>query len=174
MTREELYLQGVKGWRYSLAAVFKDLGVGIFTLAVTLIYVVYTLVWLAIESDIFDSNTATLALQILELVFLTFFAVEVIIYTITFGPKLYFRHLFNLADLVFVLTLLIWDVLDIIDSGVFRVKGAYRVIRVCLLFLRLRFELVTHHLRSKANNSYYDSKSPFEQVFEILAGVRDL
>lgn len=174
MNKEELYQQGIRGWRCSLASMFKDLGVGIFTLLVSLVYGVYTMVWLAIESEIFDSNAATLALQILELVFLTFFAVEIIIYTIAYGPKLYFLHLFNIADFILVSTLLIWDVLDIIDSGIFRVKGAYRVIRVWLLFLRLRFELVTHHLRAKANNSYYDTKSPFEQVFEILANVRDL
>jgi hypothetical protein len=174
MSKEELFQQGIKGWRYSLSCMFKDLGIGIFILAVSLVYGVYTLVWLAIEPDIFDSNEATLALQILELAFLIFFAVEIIIYTIAYGPKLYFRYYLNLADFILISTLLIWDVLDIIDSKIFRTKGAYRVIRVCLLFLRLRFELVTNHLRNKANNSYYDSKSPFEQVFDILANVRDL
>lgn len=164
---------GIAGIRGSLALFLQDMGVGLFCGFIVCVYALFTLVWLAIEADIFDSKTATTIMQITELIILSFFISEVLVYISAYGPKIYFQDFGNYFDIALQLVMILWTILDIVDSGTFRVKGAYRVIRVSLLFFRLRIMIITFLARRKISSVFYDAKSPFEKVYSILSGVRD-
>ena len=70
MTEEELENHGITGCRKKLAVFLQDLGVGYISSLIIVLYALYVLVWLAIESEFYKSNATVAVLEIIELVIL--------------------------------------------------------------------------------------------------------
>ena len=102
LNQEELEAYGITGFRGSIALFLRDMGVGLFCAFIVCAYALFTLVWLAIERHIFDSNTATLIMQIIELIILSFFVAEILLHVTAYGPKIYFSDLSTYVDILLI------------------------------------------------------------------------
>lgn len=100
----------------------------------TAIYSFFILTILAIEQDIYSFTAGILISEIAELFFMIFFFVEIMVYLISFGPRLYFKDKLNYLEIIFILATIAWHMLDIKHNSMnFREKGAFRVVRVTLM-----------------------------------------
>ena len=133
LNKEELEKEGISGIRNSIANLIKYKAFGIITVILTAIYSLYIFSILAAEQNIYDSKAGAIAVEIVELFFMGLFTFEIALYLSSFGPKLYFRDLLNLMDIILILLTIIWYIMDLADSDKFRVKAAFRVIRVALM-----------------------------------------
>lgn len=95
LNEDELKQEGIIGLRYSMARGIGYKAYGVVTCIITVLYSLYIFAILAAEEHIYDSKSGAMAVEIVELFFMTLFSAEIAIYIIAFGPKLYFRDLFN-------------------------------------------------------------------------------
>lgn len=136
ISRKQLEQSGFADGQISFAMLLRTKHFEIFRCALIIIYLLFTLSIIAAESAIYDDDSGALAVHIIELVFMVFFVIEITMYLIAFGLKNYLKVAHNPAFILITLLYLIWILLDIIDSDVFRFKGAFRVLRVLLIVLR--------------------------------------
>ena len=95
LNEDELKQEGIFGLRNSMARGIKYKAYGIVTFIITVLYSLYIFSILAAEEHIYDSKSGAMAVEIVEIFFMALFFAEIAIYVIAFGPKLYFRDLFN-------------------------------------------------------------------------------
>lgn len=89
ITSEDMEAEGIPGYRVKLASFLKDFGVRSTSTFLVIVYAIYVMVLLAIEEEVYKSSTAVIILEILELLWIFFFTIEIIAFLISFGPKLY-------------------------------------------------------------------------------------
>ena len=172
MSPEELEMEGIIGLRNKIARSLKDLGVGYATAFIVILYTIYTYTFLAIESEIYDSNTAAKIMEIIELVLVFWFLLEILAFLISYGFKLYFSDCINILEILVITALVIAIILDLIDANDFRVEGLFRCLRVTLVFFRIRI-MILLFIERKNFSTKYNSKSSFENAYEILSSLRD-
>ena len=173
MSKEELEKEGIKRIRGIIARGIQSKVFAIAAFILTVIYSLYIFAILASEQQIYDSKAGAMAVEIVELFFMATFLSEIAIYIIAFGPKLYFIDLLNIFDIILILLTLIWYIMDLSDSDKFREKAAFRVIRVALMFGRLRFLLISIIARKSIKNLSNKSQPSMNQIWEILENIRD-
>lgn len=171
--REELEERGIHGFRLKLTSFAKDMGLGLVFVGFVLVYTLLVAGLLAFEHQIYDSKAAIVVFESIELLLMAVFIVEIAIYNLGFGPILYYNYQLNIVDSLLIALVVVWTTLDLIDSDIFRVKGAFRVVRVALLYSRVSFSVRMVKGRILSNNVYYSSKQPIEQVCNILKHTRD-
>jgi len=130
--------EGISSWRIKLASILRDLGVRYTSTVFVIIYGLYITTWLAIEVEIYKNSTTVMILEIIELTWISLFLIEIMIFLASYGPKLYWRDLINIIEILVILSLIITIILDLVDRYKFRVKGLFRVLRVFLIFLRIK------------------------------------
>lgn len=90
---------------------------------------------LGIEEEIYTSDSATLAIQIIELLFLTIFVFDRIVDC--FMTKNNYQGIYySLILIPIIMVLFIWTILDMADKDEFRELGAFRFLRVILIVLK--------------------------------------
>lgn len=147
--------------------------VDIFIISLILLYTVLVVVYLAIDNIISESNTATLALQIFELILLFIFVVETILNFIGFG-QLFLKDYWNIADITVILLAIVLVILDmtLTDgqlSGLLKLRGLFRLLRIGILFRK--FEAIRKKRaaqRKRQTRDIFHLKAPAEIVNEIL------
>ena len=173
LSKDQLIEEGITGFRNNFAGCIQSLTVGIIALIVTIIYSLYVFSILAAEESIYSSKAGAIAVESVELLFMGLFIIEIFMYIVAFGIRLYFRDMLNMFDIILILLTIIWYIMDIWDSDKYREKAAFRVIRVALMFWRLRFGYFTFVSRIKYNRSFYNVEFPINQVCQILGSIRD-
>lgn len=137
-----------------------------------IIYTLYMLAVLAAEESMYKSESGTLTVEIIELVFMMLFMVEVTLYLISFGPIYFFKFYYNIPFILIAFITIIWLLLEIIDSDIFRVKGAFRILRVLMIILRLndlRYLTEVRITKSSKQNDYHIQS----QIYQLLKQVHD-
>lgn len=153
--------------------------VDIFIIWLILLYTVLVVVYLAIDNIISESHTATLALQIFELVLLFIFVVETILNFVGFG-QLFLQDCWNIADITVILLAIVLVALEmtLTDgqlSGLLKVRGVFRLLRIGILFRK--FEAIRKKRAAQRRHQTRDIfhlKAPAEIVNEILMSIRDM
>jgi hypothetical protein len=103
------------------------------------LYSIYLLLFLAVlatEEEIYKKDSSTLAIEIIEIIFLVIFLIDLTVLVIAFGFKNVFNYYLNYVCMPIIITLLIWTLLDIIDKDEFRELGAFRFLRVLMIILK--------------------------------------
>ena len=177
--KEDLEELNISQWRINIANFMRSKPVDIFIIALILLYTLLVIVYLAIEDLIDDDKTVETTLQIVELVFLFIFWVEITLNLIGFGI-LFLKDYWNIADITVILLAIIFVILDMtLDdsslSGVFRLRGLFRLLRVGILIRK--FDAIRKKSAARKQmkiRDIYHVSSPAEIVNEILCEVRDL
>jgi len=177
--KEDLEELNISQWRINIANFMRSKPVDIFIIALILLYTLLVIVYLAIEDLIDDDKTVETTLQIVELVFLFIFWVEITLNLIGFGI-LFLKDYWNIADITVILLAIAFVILDMtLDdsslSGVFRLRGLFRLLRVGILIRK--FDAIRKKSAARKQmkiRDIYHVSSPAEIVNEILCEVRDL
>lgn len=126
-----------------------------------------------------NNSEAEIALQIVELVFLFIFCVEISLNMIGFGV-LFIKDWWNIADVTVIILAIVFVILDMTLqnsslSGLFRLRGLFRLLRVGILIRK--FDSIRKKSKARKQmkgRDIYHVASPAEIVNEILCEIRDL
>ena len=122
---------------------------------------------LATEEEIYKKDSACLAVEIIELIFLVSFLIEITISVIAFGPKNVFSYYINFVLILTIVTLLTWTLLDTIDNDEFRELGAFRFLRV--LMIVFKFNETRFIMELRLTNIFTNISTPVHvQINQIL------
>lgn len=124
-------------WRAAVATFMRSKPIDIFIIVLILLYTLLVLVYLAFGDEISKKKKIEISLQITELVFLFIFWVEISFNFLGFGV-LFIKDWWNIADITVILLAIVFVILDMILadsslSGLFRLRGLFRLLRVGIL-----------------------------------------
>ena len=103
----------IRGCRKRIALCMRMKVIDILLIAIILIYTFLVIVMLAIDDLLEGLKTVNLILQIVELVFLAIFCIEITLSIVGFGC-LYFKDKWNIADFIVIFFTIIVTVIDMI------------------------------------------------------------
>ena len=153
--------------------------VDIFIIILILLYTLLVIVYLAIDDVIEESDTAVLVLQVVELVFLFIFCIEITLNLVGFGV-LFIKDYWNIADMTVILLAIIFVICDMLLrdsflSNIFRLRGLFRLLRVGILIRKFDAIRKKSAARKKMiGRDIYHIMSPAEIVNNILGEIRDM
>jgi len=179
VTSEELKELNISQWRINIANFMRSKPVDIFIIVLIILYTLLVIVYLAIEDLIDDEKSVETTLQIVELVFLFIFWVEITLNLIGFGI-LFLKDYWNIADITVILLAIAFVILDMTLedsnlSGIFRLRGLFRLLRVGILIRKFDAIRKKSAARKKMHiRDIYHVSTPAEVVNEILCEVRDM
>ena len=165
--------------RRRVANFMRSKPVDVFIITLILLYTLLVVVYLAIDDEIEDNHGAEISLQIVELVFLFIFCIEISLNLIGFGC-LFIKDYWNIADITVILLAIAFVILDmVLDdsslSGLFRLRGLFRLLRVGILIRKFdSIRKKSQARRRMKSRDIYHVSSPAEVVNEILCSVRDM
>jgi len=144
-----------------------------------ILYSLLVVVFLAIDDEIEDNDDLKLGLQILELMFLFVFCVEISLNFIGFG-WLFIKDWWNIGDITVIILAIIFVILEmVIDDGtlnsVLRIRGLFRLLRVGILIRKV--DSIRQKSQARKRNQIrdiYHVSSPAEIVNEILTDIRNM
>lgn len=139
--KQLLTYRGIRGIRKGIADVMRNKVVDILLILLILAYTILVVLMLAIDDILNEHKTLLLLFQITELVFLAAFCVEIFLSGLGFGC-LYFKDIWNIADMVVIVLTIILTVVDMIlddanASSILRIRGIFRLLRVFMLLRRV-------------------------------------
>ena len=144
--------------------------VDIFLIILILIYTLLVVVMLAIDDILEEYPKVTLGLQVVELVLLAIFCVEIFLSLVGFGC-MYFKDYWNIGDFIVILLTIILTVVDIYladsnISNILRIRGIFRLLRVFMLLRRVStFTAVRGH----EEKSGHPQKANVKHIRHLLA-----
>lgn len=126
-----------------------------------------------------NNSEVEIGLQIVELVFLFIFCIEISLNIIGFGC-LFVKDWWNIADITVIILAIVFVILDMTLqnsslSGLFRLRGLFRLLRVGILIRK--FDSIRKKSKARKQmkgRDIYHVASPAEIVNEILCEIRDL
>lgn len=91
---------------------------------------------------------------------------------------MYYKDVWNIADIIVIILTIAFTILDmlIIDkqlSGVFRIRGIFRLLRISLLYRKLDTMRKKNEAKKKLKSISDGIESPVEAVLKILSKFRD-
>lgn len=172
VSNQEMKERNIKGLRKALVNNIRHKWFGNVSAFLTFLYTLLVIAILAVENQIYGSNVATWIVDLLEIAIVFTFAVEALVWLLAFGFTLYYSYTLNAPENLLIVVVIVWGILDLISDR-FRVLGAYRVIRVTLLYLRLYGAKVHFDARKTLFQNGDYRKSILQEVYDILAFLRD-
>ena len=127
--------------RESLAVFMLSKPIELTVIILIVVYALYVFVAIGIEGFIEDDDKAVLALQIVELIILGLFLLEVSLKFIAFR-KIYLCDIWNIFDIAVILISIVFVVLEILlkDSNIsdfFKIRGMFRLLRIFLVIRKV-------------------------------------
>ena len=127
--------------RESLAVFMLSKPIELTVIILIIVYALYVFVAIGIEGFIEDDEKAVLSLQIVELIILGLFLLEVSLKFIAFR-KIYLCDIWNIFDIAVILVSIVFVVLEIIlkDSNIsdfFKIRGMFRLLRIFLVIRKV-------------------------------------
>ena len=168
INNQEMIEYGIVGCRKSCVRFCQNSYYGYAQLAITLAFSLLVFIILAVEKEIYDSETATIIIQIFELLFYSIFSIELMLYLWAFGCTLFSKDYVNFLEIILIVVNFLWIILDITDSDEFRVLGAYRALRVALMLTRLYHTKIMYDSRIYSWYDADDKQDPIQTVLKVL------
>lgn len=178
-TLEDLKQRNVGECRLFIANIMRSKVVDFFIIGLIILYTLLVVVYLAIDNIISEYRSVELGLEIVELVFLGIFIVEISMNFIGFGC-LFVKDYWNIVDITVILAAVALVITDIIYSGsnldaLLRLRGLFRLVRIGILLRKFDSIRKKSIARKKMfGRDFYHVMAPSEIVNNILCNIRDL
>ena len=127
--------------RENLAVFMLSKPIELTVIILIVVYALYVFVAIGIEGFIEDDEKAVLSLQIVELIILGFFLLEVSLKFVAFR-RIYLCDIWNIFDITVILISIVFVVLEILlkDSNIsdfFKIRGMFRLLRIFLVIRKV-------------------------------------
>lgn len=144
-----------------------------FILALIIIYTLIVFAYISFEEEIED---AKLSINIVELVILTLFGIEIGLKIYAFGLN-WLKDGWNIFDIFIVIICFMLTIIDIVEpdliaSGFIKFSGILRLLRIVVMFRKvneMRKMREKRKMKNRVNSLSFTS--PAEQVVDILEGL---
>ena len=176
---DDLKERKVGEFQLFVAQIMRSKIVDYFILVLIVLYTLLVVVYLAIDTIISQYPNVELGLEIVELVFLTIFVIEITMNFIAFG-WLFVKDYWNIVDASVIFIAIGLVILDINYSGqnldaLLRLRGLFRLVRIGILLRK--FDSIRKKSMARKqlfNRDFYHVMAPSEIVNNILWNIRDM